>query len=182
VATRSRVSAAKAACTGWSRTSPSTTEIRQARSHDGPALTRIDRATWSATTSPAPPPPDGTPFFGLRTTPADVLVAVVDGAVAGYVSIRPATELQASSHVQHVNGLAVDPALQGRGVGSALVEAAAAEARRRGARRLTLRVLGPNVAARRLYDACGFVVEGVLRGEFFLDGEDVDDVMMARTL
>jgi ribosomal protein S18 acetylase RimI-like enzyme len=143
---------------------------------------RIDRTTWSATTSPAPPPPDGAPFFGLRTTPADVLVAEVDGAVAGYVSIRPATELQASSHVQHVNGLAVDPELQGRGVGRALVEAAVAEARRRGARRLTLRVLGPNVAARRLYDACGFVVEGVLRCEFFLDGEDVDDVLMARTL
>ncbi len=111
-----------------------------------------------------------------------MLVAEVDGAVAGYISIRPATELQASSHVQHVTGLAVAPALQGRGVGRALVEAAAAEAGRRGARRLTLRVLGPNSAARRLYDSCGFVVEGVLRGEFHVDGEDIDDVLMARTL
>ncbi len=118
----------------------------------------------------------------MRTAPADVLVAEIDGAVAGYVSIRPATELQASTHVQHVNGLAVDPVLQGRGVGRALIEAAAAQARRRWARRLTLRVLGPNLAARRLYESSGFVVEGVLRGEFFLDGEDVDDVLMARTL
>jgi ribosomal protein S18 acetylase RimI-like enzyme len=111
-----------------------------------------------------------------------VLVAEIDGVVAGYISIRPATELQASRHVQHVTGLAVDPALQGRGVGRALVEAAALEAAKRGARRLTLRVLEPNVSARRLYDACGFVVEGVLRGEFRLDGEDVDDVLMARAL
>jgi ribosomal protein S18 acetylase RimI-like enzyme len=111
-----------------------------------------------------------------------VLVAEVDGVIAGYISIRPATELQASRHVQHVTGLAVDPALQGRGVGRALVEAAAVEAASRGARRLTLRVLEPNVAARQLYDACGFVVEGVLRGEFHLDGEDVDDVLMARAL
>jgi ribosomal protein S18 acetylase RimI-like enzyme len=143
---------------------------------------RIDRSTWTEATSPSPPPPDGAPFFGTRTSPADVLVADVDGVVAGYISIRPATELQASRHVQHVNGLAVDPALQGRGVGRVLVEAAAAEAVRRGARRLTLRVLGPNVVAQRLYESCGFVVEGVLRGEFHLDGKDVDDVLMARTL
>jgi len=143
---------------------------------------RIDRATWTTATSPSPPPAEGAPFFGTRTRPHDVLVATVDGAVAGYISIRPPTELAASSHVQHVTGLAVDPALQGRGVGRALVEAAVAEAARRGARRLTLRVLGPNAAARRLYESCGFVVEGVLRGEFHLDGDDVDDVLMARTL
>jgi len=143
---------------------------------------RIDRATWSTLTSPSPPPADGAPFFGTRTRPVDVLVAELGGAVAGYVAIRPPTELEASRHVQHVNGLAVDPALQGRGVGRALLEAAAAEAGRRGARRLTLRVLAPNVAARRLYESCGFVVEGVLSGEFHLDGRDVDDVLMARTL
>ena len=143
---------------------------------------RIDRATWSMLTSPSPPPADGAPFFGTRTRPADVLVAELGGTVAGYIAIRPPTELEASRHVQHVNGLAVDPALQGRGVGRALLEAAAAEAGRRGARRLTLRVLAPNVAARRLYESCGFVVEGVLSGEFNLDGRDVDDVLMARTL
>jgi len=40
----------------------------------------------------------------------------------------------------------------------------------------------PNAAARRVYDACGFVVEGVLREEFLLDGRYVDDVFMARDL
>jgi len=143
---------------------------------------RIDRSTWTTTSSPSPPPAQGAPFFGTRTRPHDVLVATVDGTIAGYISIRPPTELPASSHVQHVTGLAVDPELQGRGLGEALLEAAAAEAVRRGARRLTLRVLAPNAPARRLYERCGFVVEGVLRGEFRLDGEDVDDVLMARTL
>ena len=102
--------------------------------------------------------------------------------IAGYISLGHPTRLHASDHVLQVTGLAVDPGVQGRGAGRALLEAGAAEARRRGARRLTLRVLGPNLAARRLYEACGFVVEGVLRGEFHLDGQDVDDVLMARAL
>jgi RimJ/RimL family protein N-acetyltransferase len=67
-------------------------------------------------------------------------------------------------------------------VGRALVDAAAAEARARGATRLTLRVLGPNAGARDLYESAGFVVEGTLRGEFVLEGELVDDVLMARSL
>ncbi|WP_324612280.1 GNAT family N-acetyltransferase, partial [Streptomyces scabiei] len=56
------------------------------------------------------------------------------------------------------------------------------EARRRGARRLTLRVLGHNTAARKLYESEGFVVEGVLPEEFLLDGQYVDDVLMGRRL
>ena len=39
-----------------------------------------------------------------------------------------------------------------------------------------------NPGARRLYERAGFVVEGVLRGEFVLDGVPVDDVLMARYL
>jgi RimJ/RimL family protein N-acetyltransferase len=42
-----------------------------------------------------------------------------------------------------------------------------------------LRVLAPNHSARRLYESCGFVVEGTLRAEFLLEGEEVDDVLMA---
>jgi ribosomal protein S18 acetylase RimI-like enzyme len=81
-----------------------------------------------------------------------------------------------------IDGLAVDPDRQGLGIARQLVDAAVAEARRRGARRVTLRVLGHNTGARRVYEHCGFVVEGVLRGEFRIDGEDVDDVLMARSL
>ena len=45
-----------------------------------------------------------------------------------------------------------------------------------------VRVLAHNEAAVRLYEQAGFVVEGVLRGEFFLDGQYVDDTLMALDL
>jgi ribosomal protein S18 acetylase RimI-like enzyme len=111
-----------------------------------------------------------------------VLVAELDGEVAGYVRLGHPTPLPASRHVVMITGLAVDPDRQGRGVGAALLEHAIEEARRRGARKLSLRVLGPNERARALYERAGFEVEGVLRGEFHLQGEDVDDVLMARWL
>lgn len=81
--------------------------------------------------------------------PQDVLVAEVDGEVAGYVQVRPASLMPAHAHVQEVTGLGVHPDHQGQGIAGALLAAAVAEARRRGARRLTLRVLGHNDAARR---------------------------------
>jgi ribosomal protein S18 acetylase RimI-like enzyme len=157
--------------------------VRPAVPEDEQALAALDRVTWTDATSPAPPPPEpDTRFFTERVDMRDVLVAEVDGAVAGYVRLAHATPLRASDHVLTINGVAVAPEFQRRGVGRALIDAAVDEAGARGARRLTLRVLGPNAAARRLYASAGFVVEGVLRGEFRIGDEYVDDVLMARDL
>jgi RimJ/RimL family protein N-acetyltransferase len=51
-----------------------------------------------------------------------------------------------------------------------------------GRRKLTLRVLGGNDSARRLYESRGFEIEGTLRGAFLLDGDYVDDHLMALDL
>jgi ribosomal protein S18 acetylase RimI-like enzyme len=157
-------------------------EIRPARTEDDAALAALDRDTWSWDVSPAPRPPDGRPFFRDEHRPENVLVAVLGGEVAGYVEIAPVLPLESNGHVLEVRGLAVGPAFHRRGVGRALLGAAADEARSRGARKLSLRVLAPNAGARALYEACGFAVEGVLRDEFLLDGRYVDDVLMARQL
>jgi len=155
--------------------------VRAARPEDEDRLLEIDRATWGPMTGPAPAPSLG-PFFNERTLPENVLVAEVDGRVVGWGKIEHPTPLPASDHVWHVTGLAVDPEYEGRGAGRALVEALVEEARSRGGRRITLRVFAPNERARRLYERCGFEVEGVMREEFYVGGEYTDDVLMARTL
>ncbi|MBE1494215.1 ribosomal protein S18 acetylase RimI-like enzyme [Amycolatopsis lexingtonensis] len=159
-----------------------TTTVRPARAEDEAVLAKIDERTWDATVSPAPPPPPGTPFFDEDARPENFLVAEHDDVVAGYVRLAAGFGIPAHAHVLVLGGLAVDPDRQGLGIAGRLVDAAAAEARRRGARKLTLRVLGHNAAARRVYERSGFVVEGVLRGEFRIDGTDVDDVLMALSL
>lgn len=158
------------------------TAVRPARAEDAPVLRRIDERTWSSAVTPASPPPPGEGLFEGDFPVDDVLVAEVDGVVAGYVLLARSLPIASHAHVLEIGGLAVDPQRQGAGVGRALVLAAVDEARARGARKLSLRVLGPNDQARRVYAACGFETEGVLRGEFHLDNLDVDDVLMARYL
>lgn len=157
-------------------------EIRRAQPADDVTLGQLDIATWTDDVSPAPAPPAGTPFFNERTKPGDVLVAEVDGAVVGYAKLGPSTRLPSREHVLDLNGLTVDPNRRRIGAGRMLVDAAVEEARNRGARKLSLRVLAGNTGARALYEACGFVVEGVLREEFLLEGGYADDVFMARHL
>jgi ribosomal protein S18 acetylase RimI-like enzyme len=151
--------------------------IRPATPEDEPALRELDRATWSTVSSPAPPPPPDRPF-----ELDGVLVSELADGIAGYVKIGPVLPIPASAHVLEIKGLTVSPAHRRRGVGKALMHAAIEYARDAGARRLTLRVLSHNTAARDLYTACGFEIEGVLRGYFRLDGRYVDDVLMALPL
>jgi ribosomal protein S18 acetylase RimI-like enzyme len=158
--------------------------VRLALPEDDEALGRLERATWStlhAVTPRARPPYK--PFFHESAEPGDHLVAVTgDGAVVGFTRLARPTPVASNAHVWQIQGLAVSDEVRGMGVGRLLVRAAVAEARRRGALRLSLRVLGHNTPARRLYESEGFVVEGVQPREFLLDGEFVDDVLMGRAL
>ncbi|MFD9432833.1 GNAT family N-acetyltransferase [Streptomyces sp. NPDC060002] len=162
---------------------PSAPRIRTARPADAESLALVDRLTWSPLHAVMPEPePPYAPFFDERHVPEDYLVAELDGRVIGYVRLALPTSLACNAHVRQIQGLAVLDEGRGRGVGRALIRAALEEARRQGARRITLRVLGPNTPARGLYESEGFVVEGVLPEEFLLAGEYVDDVFMGRPL
>ncbi len=160
--------------------------IRPAVPDDGTALAALDDRIWSPRHSvqAAPRGTDGGAFFDERHPPEDCLVAELPGregdGPVGYVWLVENLGLSAHAHVRTINGLGVDEAARGAGVGRALVTAALDRARAQGALRVTLRVLGHNAAARRLYESLGFAVEGVLPGEFLLDGEPVDDVLMGR--
>ncbi|MEY9990794.1 RimJ/RimL family protein N-acetyltransferase [Streptomyces sp. V4I8] len=157
--------------------------IRAALPDDEEELSHLDRVTWSPLHAVMPQPqPPYPPFFTDRHAPGDHLVAELNRRIVGYVRLGFPTPLACNAHVRQIQGLAVADEVRGRGVGRALIRAAVEETRRRGARRLTLRVLAHNTPARKLYESEGFVVEGVLPEEFFLDGAYVDDVFMGRGL
>lgn len=99
-------------------------------------------------------------------TPRGGLVAGGFGAMArvyGLIGAAWRTGLLALLHsdVENhrflVDGIFVAPHARGQGVGSALIEAIAAEGARRGYRELRLEVIDENIRARALYERRGFV-------------------------
>lgn len=81
-----------------------------------------------------------------------VIVAELEGEIAGFAALVGG----------ELDGLFVEPDLWGRGIGRALIDAAAHEARRKG---LTLTVIA-NPSARRFYESCGLTIEGETQTRF----------------
>jgi GNAT superfamily N-acetyltransferase len=81
-----------------------------------------------------------------------VLVAELDGQVAGFAALLDG----------ELDGLFVEPKLWRRGIGTALIDEAAHEARRRG---LSLSVTA-SPSARAFYESCGFAIEGDAQTRF----------------
>ena len=79
--------------------------------------------------------------------------------------------------------LVVDPAFRRKGVGRALVEAAAAEAERRGAKTLFLEVATDNPGAIALYEGSGFSRAGLRRAYYArTDARPADALVLRRPL
>ena len=90
--------------------------------------------------------PDAIHLPPAQIANGQVIVADFAGEVAGFAAVVGG----------ELDGLFVEPDLWGGGIGRALIQAAAHQARLRG---LTLTVVA-NPSARGFYESCGFTVEG----------------------
>lgn len=94
--------------------------------------------------------------------PVVVLVAAspVDDALGGVVSAHAFPSLHQDAPVAWLTALAVAPAVQGRGIGRRLVEAAEAWARAQGAERISVNSGLARVGAHAFYSRLGYAVSG----------------------
>lgn len=159
-------------------------EVRAAELSDVEALTRIyaDRSAYSQTLQ--------LPFQSLevwrkRLTHNDdtqhSLVATVAGEVVGNLGLTRFTRPR-RAHVGEI-GMGVRDDWQGKGVGSALMNAALDLADNwLGIRRLELHVHADNARAIALYRKFGFELEGTHRAYAVRNGVYVDSLSMARLI
>ena len=106
-----------------------------------------------------------------------VFVAVDGDALVGRLSVARDPH-PASAHVADL-GVVVAASHRRRGVGRMLLDTSVEWARAAGVRKLELHVFPWNEPAIRLYEAFGFLHEGVRRRHYRRDGVDVDAMLMA---
>jgi putative acetyltransferase len=108
------------------------------------------------------------------------LVACVEDEVVGSLGLHTSPTRWRMRHVGSI-GMAVRDDWQGKGVGTALMEAALDLADNwLNLTRIELSVYTDNAAAIALYEKFGFEIEGTHRRFAFRDGEYVDGYSMAR--
>jgi len=108
------------------------------------------------------------------------LVACADGEVVGQLGLHTSPNRPRRRHVGQI-GMAVRDDWQGKGVGSALMQAAIDLADKwLNLSRLELEVYTDNKPALKLYQKFGFTIEGTAINFAFRDGQFVDTYLMAR--
>jgi phosphinothricin acetyltransferase len=106
-----------------------------------------------------------------------VLVAEVDGAVAGYASFSQWRGL-VGFRFSVENSIYIDERFQGRGIGRALMTELIVRAREAGKHLMIADITGGNTASIRLHESLGFEPAGVIREVGTKFGEWLDLVIL----
>ncbi|MEV4617695.1 N-acetyltransferase family protein [Asanoa sp. NPDC049573] len=153
--------------------------IRPMTSVDWPAARRIyqdglDTGLASFETEA----PEWPAFDGSRL-PSHRFVALLNGAIVGWVAVsRVSTRAAYAGVVEH--SVYVDPAARGNGVGSSLLGALIASTEEAGIWTIQSGVFPANIASLRLHAAAGFRVVGTRERVARRDGEWRDVVLVER--
>ena len=141
--------------------------IRAATPDDWPVMRRVfidaGMAAWihivpAETLEQNQPPERWNPRYAT-----DVLVADVDGAVAGFVYVRASQDSDATDDVGEIDSFYTHPSVWGQGVGRSLMAAAIARLRELGCSEATLWTEHRNDRPRRFYERAGWTLDGAER-------------------
>jgi ribosomal protein S18 acetylase RimI-like enzyme len=161
--------------------------IRAAEPGDVRALSALATRTWSEAFGSSVSPEDeaaelasgrSDAYFAAALGEQTILVADDDGALVGYVQLSDVhiPEVDVRTGDQELRRLYVDTALQGRGLGPELLEAALDHPRLAAAARVFLQVWERNERAVALYERYGFRVVGTTT--FTVGGVTMEDLLM----
>jgi ribosomal-protein-alanine N-acetyltransferase len=143
------------------------TRIELARDEDVPAIAAIERRVFSD-------PWSERSFRDVLAHPAMYFVCVRESKADDYAGecVRGYVVAWFAGGQGEIANLAVEESARGRGLGSALLDAALDEARGHGTEEVFLEVRSSNVRARELYQSRGFVEVGRRRRYYRRPVED----------
>jgi GNAT superfamily N-acetyltransferase len=107
-----------------------------------------------------------------------ILVAIIDGELAGFIAIGPSRDQDAVPTTWEIWALYCSPDFWGQGVGRALWLAAREAVLAFGAKTVSLWVIVGNQRAMRFYQQAGFVIEPGAPLTFELGGATLEEIRM----
>lgn len=105
-------------------------------------------------------------------------VSLVDDTVVGFIVASRGTVKRNRHSAYMVIG--VEKAHWGKGIGKCLIQYMESWAGSTSIHRIELTVVESNVAARSLYNRCGYVEEGIKRNSLKVDGSYVNEIYMSK--
>ncbi|MDQ1235965.1 ribosomal protein S18 acetylase RimI-like enzyme [Paenibacillus sp. SORGH_AS306] len=145
--------------------------------NDAQYLIEIDHLVWNDNNTPCVLQYGSRQQYLQDHPPGTQLVAILGEQICGYVGFQHPTYVSTNQHVYDIH-IAIHPDYQGKGIGRKLIESLGEFARSQQIRKLTLRVLSTNKEAFQFYKKLGFVENGRLPEEFYINGQYVDDILM----
>lgn len=109
-----------------------------------------------------------------------ILVAEIDGQLVGYLTAKGGQAKRNKHSIYIAIGIRKD--FTGQGIGTKLFKSLENWAVEQNVTRMELGVIDKNIPAFLLYKKMGFELEGMKRNAFRIDGEYVNEYMMAKFL
>ncbi|WP_088810945.1 MULTISPECIES: GNAT family N-acetyltransferase [Listeria] len=153
-------------------------EIRHSKKEDAASMMALEHLVWTPGTTPSEIHFDSPADYLAKNPAGDKFVAVNGDQVVGILGYHSPIPLPSNKHVATLD-IAVHPDYQKQGIASQLMTFLKENAKKEGYTKLQLRVLSKNEKAISFYTKNGFHVEGRLEKEFLINGEYVDDIIMA---
>lgn len=165
--------------------------IRPATIQDAPAIAEIHVASWQHAYRDLMPADflaalsideREARWAGSIAKKSPVLVAVIDGELAGFIAIGPSRDQDATPVMFEIWALYVAPAHWSGGVGRALWLAAREACAANGAKAISLWVIVGNERAIRFYESAGFAIDPGAPLTFELGGVQLEEIRMLQQL
>ncbi|MEY8457591.1 GNAT family N-acetyltransferase [Lactococcus ileimucosae] len=153
-------------------------KIRPIEPHDFATVARLENQNWTLKSTPLIINSSAEKIMKKILKGTRYLLAEEKGKILGVLDYGPRNKSEFGAHVLTFGVITVQEA-RGKGIATQLIQHLIHEARTENYEKITINAMSSNPKALHLYERLGFVLEGQLRKEYYIDGNYVDSLIYA---
>ncbi|WP_251712974.1 GNAT family N-acetyltransferase [Lactococcus ileimucosae] len=153
-------------------------KIRPIEPHDFATVARLENQNWTLKSTPLIINSSAEKIMKKILKGTRYLLAEENGKILGVLDYGPRNKSEFGAHVLTFGVMTVQEA-RGKGIATQLIQHLIHEACTENYEKITINAMSSNPKALHLYERLGFVLEGQLRKEYYIDGTYVDSLIYA---